>query len=199
MKNVALTGNMAAGKSAVARRWEERGVPVLKADDVARRVVEPGTPGLERVVEAFGEDVLSPDGTLDRGKLRARVARDREERQRLEAILHPLIEEARQRWLAERRAEGHDLAVSEIPLLFEVGLEGDFDEVVFVDAPEETRLARVVSDRGLGREEARAMLAAQDPPEPKRGAADRVISNDGTLDDLHERADQVLAELRGDP
>lgn len=196
MKNVALTGNVAAGKSAVARRWEELGVPVLKSDDVARGVVERGTSGLRQVTEAFGEEVLRADGSLDRDRLRALVARDREARRRLEGILHPLIEEERRRWLEEQEAAGRELAVSEIPLLFEVGLQDEFDVVVFVDAPEEMRLERVVRDRGVSRGEARALLAMQDPPGPKRRAADHVIENDGSLDELRSRAEGVLEALR---
>ena len=195
MKIVALTGNVASGKSAVARRWEDLGVPVLRADDLARRVVEPGTPGLRQVAEAFGADVLQEDGSLDRGRMRARITGNPSERRRLEGILHPLIEEERQRWLEECREEGRSMVVCEIPLLFERDLQEAFPVVVVVHASDEARLERLIRDRGMEEGEARALMATQDPPGPKREAADHVVTNDGTLEELQTRADEVLSRL----
>ena len=160
MLSVALTGNVAAGKSMVAARWAEMGVPVVSADDLARRAVVPDGPGLRAVTEAFGEGVLSADGTLDRGRLREIVFAEAAARERLEQILHPIIWTLREEWLDERRTEGVALAVSEIPLLFETGRQGDFDAVVLVDAPVEVRLGRIIENRGLDEIEAR--LSHQD-------------------------------------
>ena len=196
MLSVGLTGNVAAGKSRVAEVWRDHGVPVVGADDLAREVVAPGTPGLARVREALGDEVVAPDGSLDRAALRARVFADDEARRRLEEILHPLIQERRAAWLEARRAEGAALVVSEIPLLFEVGLDREVDVTVVVDAPEEERLRRLVEDRGLASGEARRIMGAQMDAAEKRGRADVVIGNDGTLEELDAEAARVLVELR---
>lgn len=196
MLTVGLTGSVASGKSTVARVWAEAGVPVVSADELARRVVEPGSPGLDEVVEAFGEEVVAPDGSLDRGALRKRVFRDDEARRNLEAILHPRIEALRRRWIEERRREGAPLVVAEIPLLFEVGLDDAFDVTVVVHAGREECLRRLVEDRGLDEDEARRMIDAQLDPEEKRRRADVVLENDGTVAELEERARGLLERLR---
>ena len=196
MYSVALTGNVAAGKSLVAQRWADAGVPVVSADTLARDAVRPGTSGLARVVEEFGEEILAADGTLDRGRLREVVFDDPAARTRLEEILHPEIWALRTRWLNEQEAAGARLVVSEIPLLFETGREGDFSAVVFVDAPDEQRLSRMTRDRGLSEEEARKMMAAQMDPAVKRERADHVLRNDGSLEALHSVADALLDVLR---
>jgi dephospho-CoA kinase len=198
MLEVALTGNLASGKSTVLAVWQRAGVPVISADMIARRVVEPGSEGLEAVVSAFGSEVLSPDGSLDRARLRRVVFGDAAARERLESILHPRIAAARAAWVDARRREGATLVAAEIPLLFEAGLEKDFDVTVFVDAPEEARLARALADaaRGLDEAEARRIMAAQMDPAEKRRRADRVLSNDGSREQLEARALELLAELK---
>jgi dephospho-CoA kinase len=193
---VALTGNVAAGKSAVAEAWQRRDVPVVSADALSRRAVEPGSPGLDEVREAFGHEVIAADGSLNRSELRGRIFRDDGARKRLEDILHPRIAALRQAWMEERRAGGDDLVVAEIPLLFETGLERDFDVVVLVDAPSEVRLARLVDRRGLGRDEATRIMESQMDPAEKRRRADYVLDNAGTLEALEARAAEVLLDLR---
>jgi dephospho-CoA kinase len=193
---VALTGNVGSGKSTVAGRWVEAGVPVVSADELSRQVVLPDTPGLRRVQEAFGDSVLAPDGTLDRARLRELVFADEERRRALEDILHPLIRQRREQWLDETRAGGALLAVSEIPLLFEKGTQRDFDVTVLVDAPAEQRLEWVTRDRGLTADEVRRIMAAQMDPAEKRAASDVVIDNAGSLDELAAAADEALAGLR---
>jgi dephospho-CoA kinase len=194
--SVALTGNVASGKSKVAALWAEAGVPVVSADELARRAVEPGTEGLEGIRRAFGDEVLAPDGTLDRDRMRARVFSDDGARERLEAIVHPLVRASGQEWIRERCAEGAPLVVTEIPLLYEAGRAGDFDLTVLVDAPAEARLDRLVRIRGLDEREARRVMAAQMDAGRKRALADVVIDNSGSLDELEARAAGVLAELR---
>jgi dephospho-CoA kinase len=194
MLKVALTGNIAAGKSSVARRWRELGGFVVDADELARRVVEPGAPALARIVEAWGTGVL--DGAeLDRAALRRIVFADPAARERLEGIVHPAVAAMREAAFCEAAEAGERLAVADIPLLFETGLAGEFDVVVLVDAPPEIRLARLVGDRGLDPEEARQMIAAQMPAELKRAHSDVVIANAGTLDDLEQRAAGVWRDL----
>ena len=194
--NVALTGSIASGKSTVAALWAAAGIPVASADDFARRAVAPGSPGLEEVVAVFGTGVLLPEGGLDRAALRARVFRDDAARARLEAIVHPRVRTFRDAWLREQVAAGAPLVVSEIPLLFETGMERDFDVTVLVDAPEEIRLGRLTETRGLAPEEARRMMEAQMPAAEKRARADIVVENEGTRDELVRRASEVLDELR---
>ncbi len=196
MLSVALTGNVASGKSAVADAWARAGVPVVSADALARAAVAPGSEGLGEVRRAFGDGVLAPDGSLDRGALREKVFRDDEARRRLEAIVHPRVWALREAWLREREAEGAALVVSEIPLLYETGREGDFDAVVVVDAPEDVRLGRLVGQRGLDEAEARRMVAAQGDPADKRRRADYVLENDGALAELETKALALLQGLR---
>jgi dephospho-CoA kinase len=196
LKSVALTGNIASGKSTVAAHWRERGVPVVSADDLARDAVRPGSSGLDEVVELFGPGVLRVDGSLDRPALRDRIFRDDAARRRLEEILHPRIERMREAWLAARRAEGEPLAVAEVPLLFEAGMEDRFEVVVFVDAPEEERLRRLVEDREIEAAEAERIIAAQMNPAEKRKRADFVLPNDSTPEALRAGADALLERLR---
>jgi len=195
MLRVALTGNIASGKSSVARVWARLGAPVIDADVLARRAVEPGSPALDRIARAFGPEVLEPGGGLNREAMREIVFRDEAARRRLEAIVHPEV--ARLRAEEERRLEreGARVVVNDIPLLFEAGLEDEFDVVVLVDAPEAVRLDRLVRDRGLDPEEARRMIAAQMPAESKRRRADIVIDNVGTLEELEASAERVWREL----
>ncbi len=196
MIRVGLTGNAGAGKSTVGRAWAEAGVPVIDADLLAREVVAPGTEGLREVVAAFGRGVLGPDGALDREALRDRVFRDPALRRRLEAILHPRIARRRAGWEEARRREGARVVVSEVPLLFEAGLEGAFDVVVFVDAPEEERMRRLQEGRGLEPDEARRILASQGDPAAKRDRADHVLSNAGSIEELRGAAMELLDRLR---
>jgi len=195
LHKVALTGNIASGKSAVARVWKESGARVVEADALARMAVVPGSPGLQRIVERWGDTVLQPSGELDRGALRAVIFRDPEERRVLESIVHPEVSRLRDEACREAEAAGASLIVADIPLLFEVGLEGDFDTVVLVDAPEDLRLERLVRDRGLAPEEARRMIDSQWPSQPKRAAADFVIDNAGSLATLEDLAREVWADL----
>lgn len=200
MLTVALTGNAAAGKSTVAELWAGAGVPVVKADDLARDAVGPGSEGLAEVVEAFGTGVLGGDGRLDRAALRDRVFRAPEERALLERILHPRIGALREQWMERQRETGALLVVAEIPLLFEAGLEGGYDVVVCVDAPEDVRLGRLVKDRGLKEDEARRIMGSQIPGEEKRRRAHFVLDNDGSRAELEERSlallDLLLARAR---
>ena len=193
--HVGLTGNVASGKSTVARVWEGMGVPVVSADQLARDAVAPGSEGLAQVVDAFGEAVLAADGSLDRGALRKKVFADGRARRRLEAILHPRIAALREAWVRAREAEGAPILVSEVPLLFEAGLVDAFDCIVVVHAPEEERRRRLVEDRGLPAEEARRIMASQGDPEEKRARAHHVLLNDGTVEELEEGARSLMARL----
>jgi dephospho-CoA kinase len=196
---VALTGNIASGKSAVAAIWKNNGAAIIDADELAREAVLPGTTGLRAVVARFGAGVLNEDGTLNRAALRDIVFQDEKKRRQLEDILHPEIERLRR--AAERRAvdDGERLIVHAIPLLFEKSMQDMFDVVVMVDAPEDVRLGRLVDTRGLAPAQAKEMIAAQAPTADKRAHARYIIENDGTLEELAVQAEEVWAEIESRP
>lgn len=192
---VGLTGNIASGKSAVETVWTSLGAHVVDADVLAREAVAPGSEGLQRVAAHFGEEVLLPDGSLDRAAVRDIVFRDEGARTTLESIVHPEVEQLRLAREDALREQGARIVVHAIPLLFEIGMEQAFDIVVLVDAPEEERLRRLVETRNLQEDEARRMIAAQMPAADKRGRAAIVIENDGTLADLEQRAVETWREI----
>lgn len=193
---VGLTGNIAAGKSAVAARLASHGVPVIDADRLARDAVAPGTPALRAIAARWGAGILAPDGSLDRAALRRIVFGDAAERRALDAIVHPEVARLRDAAVEAERTRGAALVVCDIPLLFEVGLEGAMDRIVLVDAPVDVRRERLVRDRGLAPAEADAMIAAQLPAGRKRAAAHHVLENDGTRAALDAQVDTLLLELR---
>lgn len=195
MLHLALTGNIASGKSTVAALLAAHGATIIDADVLARDAVAPGTPGLAMVVDRFGEGVLAADGSLDRAALRARVFRDPAARDALNAIVHPAVRRLRDEAVAAARARGDRIVISDIPLLFEVGLEHAFDGVILVDAPESIRLERLVRDRGLSTADAQAMIDAQWPAERKRARATWVIENDGPREAIVPRVAAVWAEI----
>ncbi len=195
VKRVALTGGVASGKSTVSAILEELGAVVIDADVLAREAVARGTDGLREVVEEFGPEVLTADGDLDRPAVGAIVFADEAARRRLEAIVHPLVR-ARGRELEAAAPEGA-LVVHDIPLLAETGQPDKFDAVIVVDAPVETQVERMLSQRGWSREEAEARVAAQATREQRRAVATYVIDNTGTLEDLRDRVTEVFEELTG--
>ncbi|MFJ5556178.1 dephospho-CoA kinase [Streptomyces sp. NPDC093250] len=193
MLTVGLTGGIGAGKSEVSRLLVECGAVLIDADRIAREVVAPGTPGLAAVVDAFGENILTADGSLDRQKLGSIVFADPERLALLNSIVHPLVG-ARSREL-EEAAPDDAVVVHDVPLLTENGLAPLYDLVIVVDASPETQLERLVSKRGMTEEDARARMAAQATREQRRAIADMIIDNDGTLDELEQRVKDVCSEL----
>jgi dephospho-CoA kinase len=195
MLNVALTGNIASGKSAVADLFRRWGATVLDADAIVREVQAPGGPVMREIAERFGERVVRPDGSLDRAALRRIVMADPDAREALERIVHPAVHARRAELAAEAEARGDRIVVSDIPLLFESGDPDAFDAVVLVDAPEPVRLRRLVEHRGLADAEARDMIRAQLPASEKRARSDFVIDNDGGLAALERAASEVWRAL----
>jgi len=189
---VGLTGGIGSGKSEVARRLAELGALVVDADVVAREVVEPGTPGFARVVEAFGPEVLAADGSLDRAALAARVFSDPERLAVLNRIVHPLVAARTADLVADARED--TVVVNDVPLLVENGLEGAYDVVVVVDAPEDVRLQRLVA-RGIDAADARARMRAQVSRDERLVVADYVIDNAGPLTALDPQLDRLWREL----
>jgi dephospho-CoA kinase len=193
MLKVGLTGGIGAGKSEVSRLLVECGAVLIDADRIAREVVAPGTPGLAAVVEAFGADVLAPDGSLNRPKLGSIVFADPEKLALLNSIVHPLVG-ARSREL-ENAAAPDAVVVHDVPLLAENGLAPLYDVVVVVDAARATQLDRLVRLRGMTEEDARARMSAQATREQRLEIADIVIDNDVPLEQLEQRVRDVWGEL----
>jgi len=191
-----LTGNIAAGKSSVARLFSAWGATLIDADALARKAVAPGTPGLTAIRKRWGAKVLGADGTLDRAALRRIVFADPGERAALDTIVHPDVARRRAEAVAAARAREDRRVICDNPLLFEAGLEGTVDVIVLVDAPRDMRLHRLRHDRGLTEADAAAMIDAQWPSAAKRERADWVIDNDGALSELEARARTVFNALQ---
>jgi dephospho-CoA kinase len=195
--NVGLTGGIGAGKSEVTRRFADLGATIIDADALAREVVDVGTPGLDAVVAEFGEDMLAPDGSLDRDKLAALVFNDDDARQRLNGIVHPLIGERVMQLMVN--AQEHDpdgVVINDVPLIVEAGVAERYDVIVVVDASEPTQLDRLTQVRGMTEADAKARMSKQASRDERRAIADYVIDNDGDLDALQAQVDEVWAALR---
>ncbi|MEN8144047.1 MAG: dephospho-CoA kinase [Gemmatimonadota bacterium] len=191
MIRIGLTGTIGAGKSSVGRLFASWGASRIDVDDLARQAVAPGTRALDEIRQTWGEDVMAADGSLDRAELRRRVFADPRQRLRLEEIVHPAIEELRQQRTAQAAASGADVMVCEIPLLFEKGLEAEFDVIVVVDASPALRRARVAEHRGVAAAEFASMEAAQWTGAAKQQKADFILHNEGELDSLESQARKV--------
>jgi dephospho-CoA kinase len=193
---VGLTGGIAAGKTTVAGRLRERGAVVIDADEIAREVVEPGSPVLERLVERFGDEILAPDGSLDRQRLADKAFGDPESLKDLNAITHPAIgAEIARRIQAQRGTD--NVVIVDAALLVETGRAG-FDKLVVVAARPETQLQRVVDLRQMDRDEAERRIKAQAPLDEKVARADIVIWNEGTMEDLLAESDRVWEQLQAE-
>lgn len=191
--NVGLTGGIGSGKSEVLTRLKALGATVVDADLAAREVVEPGTDGYDAVVEEFGSEVVGADGRLDRVKLGAIVFADPGRLAALNAIVHPRVGALMAEW-ADAAPEG-GIVVYDIPLLVEGGADRGYAAVIVVDADEEVRYARLLANRGMSRADAAARMAAQASRQDRLAAADYVIANNGSLEDLDQETDRVWSEL----
>jgi dephospho-CoA kinase len=189
MLRIGLTGGIGAGKSTVSAAFNECGGIIVDGDVIAREVVEPGTEGLAQLVDAFGEDILLPEGALNRPALAAKAFVDDEQRAKLNSIVHPLVGKRRQEIIdsVSRQPEEDTVVVEDIPLLVETGMAPMFPLVVVVTAPEEARVKRLVK-RGMEENDARARIAAQAPEEQRRAIADVLLDNSGSQGELVEKA-----------
>lgn len=191
-----LTGGIGCGKSTVSQHLATLGARVLDGDRIAREVVAPGEPGLQRIVAHFGAEMLGPDGALDRPRLGQLVFANEPARLQLNALLHPLIVDRLRAGVAQARADGVRVCVLDVPLLLEMpGLAGACDAVWTVECAPETQVARIVARNGLSPQEARARIAAQWPASLRKAAATAVLDNDGTLAELHARIAQLWRPL----
>jgi dephospho-CoA kinase len=196
MLSVALTGNIGAGKSTVAELFRSWGATIIDADQLVREAQTPGHPVLARIVERFGPELLLPDGTLDRSRLRATVLADQDALAALNTIMHPEVHRRRRELLEAARSRGDRIVVSDIPLLFEAADPSEFDLVILVDAPEPLRRTRLLQTRPLSSADLDRLMAAQLPSATKRPRSDYVIDNEGDRKALERSAASVWQALR---
>jgi len=185
---VGLTGGIASGKSMVANLFAAHGIPIIDTDILARQIVEPGQPGLAAVVAAFGNDVLRPDGTLDRTRLRSMVFADAAKRKQLDGLLHPLIMAAAMR---AGETAGGDYQIFAVPLLVETAFDKLMDRVLVVDCDPELQRQRLMSRDNESAESADAIIASQATRQERLAIADDVILNDGTLRELEAAVERL--------
>lgn len=197
MRRIALTGGIATGKSHVRVQFDALGVPTIDSDVLAREAVAPGTPGLAAVIRRFGSSVLDATGSLDRSALASLIFSDSSARHDLEAIVHPFVRLATERWFASLSSDQHRFAVADIPLLYEVGRDKDFDEVIVAACAPEAQVRRVMSRDSLTEEDARKRLAAQLPIHDKVQRADYVIRTDGPHEETDRQVREVYEKLSG--
>jgi dephospho-CoA kinase len=194
VRRIGLTGGIATGKSHVRARFENLGIPTIDSDLLAREALAPRSPGLAAVAERFGRRVLKDDGSLDRDGLAKIVFADPEARKDLEAIVHPYVQRRTDDWFGGLDASRYRYAIADIPLLYEVGRDKDFDQVIVVACTPETQLKRLL-ERGMTEREARQRLAAQLPLEDKIARADHVIRTDGSYDETERQVEELHAHL----
>lgn len=197
MRTVGLTGGIASGKSTVANILRKRGVTIIDADQLAREVVAPGTPGLSDLVQAFGSSILDASGSLLRAQLAQKIFSSPGNRQLVETITHPRIHALYEQRIAELAAQGHSIVVYEAALIIEKHLERDLDWLIVVAAKFETQLSRLMQRDAICEEQARARLNAQAPLLDKLAAADYVIFTDGTLAETELRTHEVWRAIEG--
>ncbi|HEY2693158.1 MAG TPA: dephospho-CoA kinase [Streptosporangiaceae bacterium] len=194
MLRVGLTGGIGAGKSEVSRRLAVQGAVIIDADAAARDVVAPGTEGLAEIIDAFGPEILLPDGTLDRPRLGDLVFADPSKRATLNAIIHPKVGTRMSE--LEQAAGPNAIVVHDVPLIAENGLAGAYDLVIVVDVPPRTQIDRLVKLRGMTRDQAKARIAAQATREQRLSVADIVVDNSGSLTELDRQVGDLWASLR---
>lgn len=192
---IALTGNVAAGKSRVAGMLRDRGATIIDADQIVRELQEPGQPIFDAIVRHFGDAVVTPEGHLDRASLRRHILADRDARRELERIVHPAVSARREALTDEARARGDRVVVVDIPLLFEADDPSHYDRILLVDAPPALRRERLIASRKLDPDEADRLIAAQLPSGPKRSASHFVIDNVGDLEALAAQVDRAWTAL----
>ncbi|WP_085958471.1 dephospho-CoA kinase [Corynebacterium fournieri] len=197
MKKVGLTGGIGSGKSTVARLLANAGFPVVDADQIAREIMEPGSPVLERVAEEFGADILDDEGVLDRSELARRAFASKEATERLNAITHPAIRAESERRFAAAETAGETAVIYDMPLLVDLGLHSGMDLTVVVDVDVEERVRRLVEKRGLDEADARARMGQQIDDATRLAAADVVIDNSGSLDALEPQVAALVERIRG--
>lgn len=191
-----ITGTIAGGKSTVCNLLKEKGLPIIDTDQLAREVISPGTNNLQKLVGIFGQAILLEDGAVDRKIMLNKILASREDRKRVEDILHPAIFARMSDWLCEQKSQGNEIVAVEVPLLFERGWDRFFNLTLTVLTPVSTALQRLHRKRGLAQETARQLLDLQMKNEQKAHLADYVIRNDGTKEELKKKVDEFWCWLQ---
>lgn len=195
MYMIGLTGGIGSGKSTVAEMLRSNGFPVVDADQIARDIMEPGSPVLDEVAAEFGADLIGEDGTLDRAGLASRAFASEDATQKLNAITHPAIRKESERRFATLAQAGEKAAVYDMPLLIELGMHKSMDLTVVVDVDAEERVRRLVAKRGLDAADARNRIERQIPDAERRAAADVILDNNGTREELETQVDALVARI----
>lgn len=190
-----LTGGIASGKSTIANMFKDKGVPVIDTDIIARQVVEKGTVGLEQITQTFGKEILNEDGTLNRKKLGSIIFQDAHQRDSLNKIMQPLIQEEMIKQRDVYLANNERIVVLDIPLLYEGNLEHTVNQILVVYVDKETQLKRLMDRNKLTEKEARDRISSQLPLEKKKERADLIIDNTGDLDASREQFEKLFAKL----
>ncbi len=195
MYMIGLTGGIGSGKSTVAEMLRAHDLPVVDADQIARDIMEPGSPVLDDVAAVFGADLIGSDGALDRAGLAARAFVSEEQTQKLNAITHPAIRAESARRFSQLERAGEKAAVYDMPLLIELGMNEDMDMTVVVDVDADERVRRLVAHRGLSEDDARNRIERQIPNAQRRAAADEILDNNGTLADLERQVEALVDKI----
>ena len=193
---VGLTGGIASGKTTVSRMFSEAGIPVICADELARKAVQPGAPALKEIQGAFGADVLDKDGNLDRARMADLVFNNTELRRKLESIIHPRVEQEKNALLSELEKLGHGIVIVDVPLLYETGWDKRFKVVIVVYVPQDMQLSRLIFRGRNVQEEARARIRAQMDIEEKKRRSDKIVDNSGDLTNTLNQVHGIIEELR---
>ena len=188
---IGLTGGIGSGKSIVASRFQELGMPVIDADTITRELVEPGQPALREIVAQFGPDILQPDGRLDRPYLRDRIFSNPDDRRILEDILHPLAQKEVQQRIARLKAP---YCILSVPLLIESGWSAMVDRILVVDSPREAQIQRTITRDKTSRQQVEAIIDSQVDRETRLAAADDILENDSDLASLYSQVDILHEE-----
>src|SRR5690606_35030876 len=191
---IGLTGSIATGKSTVSRMLKQKGYPIVDADEISRLVVEPGSSVLSEIAQTFGEEVLLPDGSLNREKLGNLIFNNEEQRKKLNGIIHPAVRQEMIRQKEEWLEKGANTIIMDIPLLFESKLQSYVDKIIVVSATPAVQKERLIARNRYSAEEADARINSQLPIVEKEKGADAVITNDGTLDETEKQLNEILAK-----
>ncbi len=195
---IGLTGSIASGKSTVSKMLKNAGYPIIDADLVARLVVEPGSATLEKITQAFGKEIISENGTMNRAKVGEIIFNDPAKRKMLNDIIHPAIRQEMLKQRQEFLSQGHKTIVMDIPLLFESRLQRLVDKILVVSVTEENQFNRLVERNGFTEKEARVRISSQLPMSVKEDGADAVIYNNGTIDETEKQLNRILERWHGD-
>jgi dephospho-CoA kinase len=197
MKWIGLTGGIGTGKTTVAEFIKQSGYPVINADEVAHQALSPVGPIFHHIIKAFGGDILSGEGEIDRRRLGAKIFKNEEQRLKLESLIHPYVKQEVKSWRSALEKQGQKLAFYDVPLLFEKNMQSEFDKVVVVWCDEKLQMERLLKRSGFSPIEAKDRIASQLPMKDKKARADFLIENNSTLEALRTATAGVIRQILG--